>query len=235
MSLLLLYNSADVIIGNAVVAEANDTANSSAKLGIIAQAGVTDVADILTASATPAIKATLSQAEAADALDGQARLPVQIHASLIEAADMPVSAGAIALAGSAAIAEADDASAGAGAVAITAGAALIELDDTVIAQTFMGRVPLPYRKGGDGDWKRHEREKRWRDDLRRIIDEAWRIAGGEIDPVTRAELPPSDLSRIRVVLSRKADRKDFERAMAIAAAREQHARDEAIAVLLLAA
>lgn len=83
--------------------------------------------------------------------------------------------------------------------------------------------------------ERERREQKWKDDLRKIIDQSWRIADGEIDPVTFEPIPPPDYSAVIDELKRQAFALDQARAGAFIAEQERLQSDEAIAVLLLAA
>jgi hypothetical protein len=235
VSLLLLFNAGDVVAGSAAIMEQADTASASGGIAIAAITGVSEAADGLIAGGMLKVAATSVQSEAADMPGGQARLLVQAFAPLAETNDELASACVVSLGGMGEIIEIGDVSAAAATTSIMGALAIVETDDELAAGTFLGSVPLPYRRGGDDDWKQHEWEKHWQQDLRRIIDEAWRVANGEIDPVTRAELPQPDLSTVHDALSLLAERQATLHMRTVIAEQERRAEDEALALLLLAA
>lgn len=109
---------------------------------------------------------------------------------------------------------------------------------TDIAVT-IGAAPAPptiIRHGG-GDRKDYQtRQQESREELQRIIDQAWRIANGEIDPITLEAIPPPpppDYSLVQDALAAQAINEDQQRIEAFISAQERMRQDEAIAVLLL--
>lgn len=97
-------------------------------------------------------------------------------------------------------------------------------------------VVIDLRHGGGDRKDRQTREYESRERLQRIIDQAWRIANGEIDPVTLEEIPlppPPDYSLIENALANQAIELDQQRIEDFVTAQERAMEDEAVAVLLL--
>lgn len=224
---------------------------------IHADLAIGEAGDALSATSAVLIAGRLSAAEAADTIAATGVLPLTGSLSQIEARDDPASAGILPLAAAAAPTEANDTSAAAGAIDLAASAAITESDDTLAAASSAPvRARLSITEDDDtvlssfwpvlrfrprgGPWPVHDGEpgwsrRDWERDLRRIIDEAWRIANGEIDPVTRNELPPPDLSAVHDALAALADKRAGEHVSRVVADRERRAEEEAVALLLLAA
>lgn len=106
---------------------------------------------------------------------------------------------------------------------------------------FTSQTPTPIVIHRPGTWDpRQEYERRQREDeekRREIIERAWRIANGEIDPVTLEELPepiPVDLTAIKAALAGMQAEQDRHVIETFVAEQMRLHEDKAIAVLLLA-
>jgi hypothetical protein len=199
--------------GTASLTEAADTVSATGTLALKGVAAITEAHDVLAAAATLAIKGTLSSTEANATLAATGVLPIKGTVSVTEADDTVVAAGALALKG---------------VVSITLG------DVTVSADS---QMPILYpRRGGWDERQEFERRQReWQENLRRIIDRSWRIANGEIDPITFEPIPLPDYSIINAALAAQAMAIDRQRAEAFIAEAQRRQEDDAIAILLLAA
>jgi hypothetical protein len=216
--------------------EADDTVAGVATLLIKGTLSQTEAADTVVATGGLPIAATLARTEAGDTVTSTGVLSLTAAAAVIEANDTTAATGGILIQGALSVVEANDTVAATASAPIQARLSITEDDDTVVSSFW----PVLQVRPRGGPWPVHDDEPAWsrRDwerDLRRIIDEAWRIANGEIDPVTRAELPPPDLSAIHDALSLLADRRARQRIKAVIADHESRAEDEAVALLLLAA
>lgn len=186
--------------------------------------------------------AVLSLTEASDGLVAVGALAIKASAGPIEAGDALTSAGALALAASASVTEDGDACAGQCTLAIKAAQSAIEEADLLSAAGRLAGedLALPHAVRRGGPWPdphdaiarvRREREL----DLRRAIDEAWARAHGESESLACGEPPPPDLAAVCHALVQLAEARTEERLAIAIASRERSAKDEAVAVLLLAA
>lgn len=240
MSLLLLYQGASTTkIGTLSVTGANDTLSSTGTVAIKGTLSATEAADTISSGGTAALKGTLSVAVANDTIAATGAIALKSAGSITAANDTSSAAGAVALVGAAAIIEGSDALTGPAIVPVLAQLAATEDSDSVSSSFFPvlqirprgGPWPIP---GDEPVWRRDL----WDRDLRRVIEEAWRIANGEIDPVTRVERPPPpepDYAAVHEALAARATAAERDQVDQIVAARERLLEDEAIAILLLAA
>lgn len=197
----------------------------------------TEASDTPSVAGTLHIRSALTAAEASDTTSGDGALPIQGALAAGDATDLASSGGTLALSAILTTSESEDDLNVLGTLPIAGAISVAEADDTGSADTFMGGIPLPARPGGgeDSAWERYARERQWQADLRRIIEQAWRIAHGEIDSVTRDVKPPPDLRVILGVLSRRAEARVNEDLRSYVTKRQRCAEDDATAVLLLAA
>ncbi|MGE3875492.1 MAG: hypothetical protein AB7F74_21270 [Parvibaculaceae bacterium] len=92
------------------------------------------------------------------------------------------------------------------------------------------------RRHGADDRQEYERWlRKWQESLRRIIERSWRIANGEIDPVTLEPIPQPDLQGLAAALGLVEEARDRAALDAIVAENARRQEEEAITVLLLAA
>lgn len=230
---------------------------SLAATDVNADLDVTEDDDTLSASGGVHIQASLAATEANDVPSASGALQVTASAFITEQDDVGASTGTLSISGSVAVTEGDDVPSASGTVDVVGSLAVVEDDDTLSAQGLLGieaslaitedddtlsalaLMPIVYpRRGGIDEQEQEEferRKRRWKDDLGRIVDRSWRIANGEIDPVTFQPIPPPDFSAVIDELKRQALALDQERATAFVAQQEQMQEEEAIAVLLLAA
>jgi hypothetical protein len=216
------------------VTEQNDTLSSSATLDIQASLAATEASDIASTAGTVDIVGSTSASEANDTLAGTATLDIQATVSVTEANDIPSATGTADIAGSLSGTEANDTVAADATLGITAAAISTEDDDTLAASALM---PVWYpRRGGIDDREDYERWLRdWQERLRRVIDRSWRIASGEIDPVTFEPIPPPDFESLTAALALVQRARDQAAQEAFVAEEAQAQEEEAIAMLLLAA
>jgi hypothetical protein len=92
------------------------------------------------------------------------------------------------------------------------------------------------RRGGIDErqdiWRR---ELEWERDLKLVIDQAWAIAHGLMDPVTLEPIPPPDLEGLATALELIEQARDRAAADIVMEAEARRQEEEAIAILLLAA
>ncbi|QIG49561.1 hypothetical protein G5V57_18695 [Nordella sp. HKS 07] len=120
-----------------------------------------------------------------------------------------------------------------GAVGIAASLSIAEEEDTLSLSALMPTWYL--RRGGDDAWVQYEcRQREWEEQLRLIIDRSWRIANGEINPITFEPIPPPDHSAVVGELIHRALTLDQARTEAFIAEQERLQEEEAIAILLVA-
>ena len=222
------------IAGTLSVTEANDTLASAGTLPIVGMASLTEAGDTLTAIGTLALKGTASITEAGDTLNSAGVLPIVGTLSRTEADDTLSAVGALAIKGALSVVEQDDTLTGIGALAIRGTLSVTEADDTIAAT---GLMPIfyPRRGGWDERLEFERRQRQWEEDLRRIIDRSWRIANGEIDPITFEPIPPPDYSPVIGTLLDQALSLDRQRVETFIAEEQRRQEDDAIAILLLAA
>jgi hypothetical protein len=230
---------------------------SAGNVGISGTAGITEANDTAAATGTIAIKGTLSATLAGATLAATGALALKGTASITEAHDTVSATGTLALRGSASVAEADDTASSAGLLPVTGRLSAAEAGDTVssaggaaISATLDATSPevtaaatgqvvgmpiiITHRGGGE----RHDYERRlWRrqEELRRTIDQAWKIANGEIDPVTLEPVPPADLQSLAAALRLIHATRDQAVRDEFMAGEARLQEEEAVAVLLLAA
>ena len=218
----------------ASIAEAGDGIAAAGALAIRGLASIPGAVATLSATSRLAKKATASLPEAHDAasakggiaLLGTARMTASA-AALAAAAVLPV-AGAVGVIAKAATLAAVGASASFGRAAVTLqGVAISAAADT----------PSVYRGRGGIDERTalHRRERQWERDLKRIIDEAWDIAHGLIDPVTRESVAPPDVVGLAASLNEVRRQDDRKRIGTLMADEARLREEDAIALLLLAA
>lgn len=214
--------------------EGDDTLSVLAGLEIQGSLAAIEGDDVPTAAGELAVTGSLLATEADDTLASNATLTVAANAAITEGHDVPSSSGTVDLIGSAFIAEGNDTLTGNGAIPLAANAAITEGDDTLDG---LAQMPIVYpRRGGVDEREEYERRQRqWRESLRRIIDRAWAIAYGLIDPITLEPIPPPDHSRVIAALIDEARALDRSRAETFVAELRRAREEEAIALLLLAA
>lgn len=227
--------------GTASITEAADALSSAATILIKGAASPTEAGDTLSSTATLLIKGTLSATEAGDALTATGVLPIAGTLSVTEADDtlsadgvgQPITTGTLNLT------EADDRLTATAALAIVGTVTITEAADTLTAAATIADAPpagVFIRHGGIDErpelW-RQERERK--DDLRRIIDQAFAIANGEIDPVTLEPIPLPDFEGLALALRGAQEARDQADMETLLAAEVRRQEEEAIAVLLLAA
>lgn len=236
MSLLLLFHGslAGPVNADLAVTEADDTLSASATIGIIANVATTETDDVASASGTVEIVVSAAITEANDTLSSSATLALAATLAIVERGDIPSVSGTVDIVGSFAATEEDDSLSVSANLIVSAFLAVTERDDTLSASALM---PIWYpRRGGDDEWARYEqRQREWDEQLRQIIDRSWRIANGEIDPITFEPIPPPDYSPVIGELINQALTLDQARAEAFMAEQERRQEEEAISILLLAA
>lgn len=236
MSLLLLF--ADGVLGPVEGAfaaiEATDTPSASAVLQIAANVGQAEADDVASAAGATALAGSVALTEADDVGPATAALAIAAGLAGTEGDDVPSAIGALAIVASAAWGEQDDGISAASAVDIGATLTVAEADDILTVSALMPIWHL--RRGGDEAWAEYERGRRlWEDQLRQIIDRSWRVAGGEIDPVTFEPIPPPDHSAVIGGLIAQALALDRARTDVFIAEQERLQKEEAIAILLVTA
>lgn len=235
MSLLLLFAGAVVGPVNADLTfnEQDDTVSSTTTLDLIATLAVTEADDVASGAGTVDIVATAAITEAHDTVTAAATIEITATAAITEGGDVPSAAGTVDIVGSLALTEGDDAIAAAATIEILAVAVINEGDDTFEASAIM---PVFYpRRGGVDDREEYECWLRqWEESLRRIIDRAFAIAAGEIDPITGEPIPPPDHSPVIAAMLDQALSLDRRRVEAFMAEQRRLEEDDAMAVLLLA-
>lgn len=225
----------------ASITEATDTLSSAATLLVKGTGSVSEAGDTLSSAAALLIKGVLSATEAWDTLSAASILPITGTLSAAEADDTlsAQGAGQPVTTGSLDVTEADDSLSAAAALAVTGTVSVVEAADTLAATaTIADAPPAPVfvHVGGDDPRLIYERKQReWQESLRRIIDQAWRIANGEIDPVTLQPIPPPDLESLATALELIQQARDQAALDAFVAEEASRQEEEAIAVLLLAA
>jgi hypothetical protein len=203
--------------GTASIAEAGDTLSATGALALKGVAAVTEVTDTLASTGTLAIKGTLSSTEADDTL-------------------VSTGVGSVAITGTLAATEAGDTLSAAGTLAVRGTVGITEAGDTLAATGSTVVTIVSPRRGGWDERQEFERRRReWQESLRPIIDRSFRIANGEIDPVTFEEIPPPDYSNIKAVVAASEMALDQQRNEQFKAEQNHLQEDEAIAILLLAA
>ena len=240
MSLLLLFRSdpGGPLSGTVSVTEADDTVAAAAGLALGATASMAEAGDTVSALATLAIKGTLSASLANATLAATGTLALKGAASVTEAGDSVSSSAALAIRGTVGVAQADDivaATGGTGAITGSLGAMLADV--TASSSVALAQAPIVIAHGGGAD-DREEYERwlrNWQDDLRSTIDRAWKIANGEIDPLTLEPVPPADLASLTSALELIGQARDQAATDAFMAEEARLQEEEAIAMLLLAA
>lgn len=216
------------------VTEQDDTLSASATLEVRASLAATEANDALSSSGTLAIAATAAITEAGDTLTSAAKLDILATAAITEAGDTLSATGALLVQGALSSTEAGDTLASTGALPISATLSATEQGDTLSADS---QMPIFYpRRGGIDEREEFERRQReWQENLRRIIDRSFRIANGEIDPITFEPIPPPDYSLVQDLLASQAIALDRQRIEQFKAEQSRLQEDEAMAILLLAA
>jgi hypothetical protein len=214
------------------IAESDDVLDAAAALDVTATAATTEVNDGASSAGTLDLAGAGLFAEADDAVAGMATLDVTATVATAEADDGPSAAGVVQVTAALAITETDDALSSDAAIAIIAAGVMLESDDDVSASALM---PIFYpRRGGFDDREDYERWlKQWHEQLRRIIDRSFKIANGEIDPITFEPIPPPDYSPVIGAMISQALSIDQARTEAFMAEQRQLQEDDAIALLLL--
>lgn len=222
------------INGNLTRTEDDDVLAASGALSLTGSLGSTEIDDVATAAGALTVTASAFIAEAGDSGASTATVALAGALTVTEGADVPSASGTIDLVGSAAVIEQGDTLGALGALEIEASFSATEEDDTLSASALMP-IWCP-RRGGDDDWAKYERQQiEWHQQLRRIIDRSWRIANGEIDPVTFEPIQPPDYSVVIGELINQALALDQVRVKTFIAEQKRLQEEEAIAVLLLAA
>jgi len=218
------------------VVEADDTLTATVTLDLFGNLSATEADDVPSAAGALSIAASAFITEADDTLAADTTLDIVASVALTEGNDVPSASGTVDIVAAFSAVEDDDSISASANLIVSAFLTITEEDDTLSASALM---PIVYpRRGGIDEQEQEEferRKRRWKDDLGRIVDRSWRIANGEIDPVTFQPIPPPDFSAVIDELKRQALALDQERAAAFVAQQEQMQEEEAIAVLLLAA
>jgi hypothetical protein len=223
-----------LIQGTLSSTEANDTLSATAMLAIKGTASITEADDTLAATATLAIKGTVPITEASDTLSAAATLAIKGTLAATEANDTLAAAGMLVITGVLTLTEQGDTIVSAGVLPIATTLAITEAGDTLAAASQMP-IFYPRRGGWDERLEFERRQREWQEDLRRIIDRSWRIANGEIDPITFKPIPPPDYSPVIETLLNQALSLDRQRVDAFIAEERRRQEDDAVAILLLAA
>jgi hypothetical protein len=204
-----------------------------------ATASITEADDTLSGSATALIKGTLSASLADSTLSTTGALLIKGTLSATLAAVTLASTAALAIKANAAIVGADDTLTATGTTGANTGRVNAVLANaTVSASGQVAQVPIIVGQRGGGSDEQHDYERRqrdWQEDLRRIIDQAWKIANGEIDPATLEPIPPADLASLASALELIEQERDQAVIDAFMAEEAWLQEEEAIALLLLAA
>lgn len=236
MSLLLLFAGGPIgpIQGDLTIIEFNDGLTASSSLPVSGSTGSIEVDDVATSAGALVITAQAFVGEVDDTGVANAMLSLAGIVTIAEGDDVPSTKGTVAVVGSAASVEESDRSLMQGAVGVGAYLAAIEEDDLLSVSALM---PIWYpRRGGSDEWAHNEqRQIEWQEQLRRIIDRSWKVAHGEIDPVTFLPIPPPDYSSVIEELRRQALALDQTRIQAFVEEHERLQEEEAISILLLAA
>ena len=216
------------------VTEQDDTLSASATIDIQASLAATEASDVASALGKVDIAGSAAVTEANDTVAATTTLDIAASLAVTEADDVPSASGAVDIVGSVAASEANDTLLADATIGIVASVIVTEGDDTLDASALM---PIWYpRRGGIDDRQEYERWLyEWQESLRRIVDRSWRIANGEIDPVTFEPIPPPDLESLAAAVTlvqQVCDQAAQDETLAEDARRQE---EEAIAVLLLAA
>jgi hypothetical protein len=214
------------------VTEQDDTIAAVATIETRASLALTEGDDVASAAGTLDIVSSAFITEADDTLSAIATLGIAATAATTEADDVPSAASTLGIVGALAITESDDTLAMSAAIGVTATTIIAEGDDTVDASALM---PIFYpRRGGADDREDYDHWlKQWHEQLRLIIDRSFKIANGEIDPVTFEPIPPPDYSPVVAAMISQALSIDQARAGAFMAEQRQLQEDDAMAMLLL--
>lgn len=236
MSVLLLFAGGPIgpIQGDLTIIEANDGLAASSSLPVSGSTGSIEVDDVATSAGALVITAQVFVGEADDTGVANATLSLTGSTLVTEDNDVPSVEGTVTIVGSADFIEDNDIFATGGAVGAAAAFAAVEEDDELSASALMPIWHL--RRGGAAEWARYERQQiEWQEQLRQIIDRSWRIAHGEIDPLTFLPIPPPDYSAVIDEMMRQSQAIDQARVEAFIAEQEQQQEEEAVSLLLLAA
>lgn len=217
-----------------IVTEADDAAAATATLDLQGSLATTEGDDFATADGALLITASSFPIEDDDVAVATGTLGIVANATAAEADDIPSAAGTIDIVGSVVLTEADDSIAAGAENGIAANVVITEEDDT-IAFTALMPIWYPRRGGVDEQQEFERRQEEWQKDLRRVLDEAWLIAAGIIDPVTRQVIPLPDYSPVIQGMLDQALAVDQARTEAFRAEEARQQEGDAIAVLLLAA
>jgi hypothetical protein len=214
--------------------EQDDTLSAQAAIEVQASLTATEANDVAALAGVVDIVGSAAVAEGNDTIAGTAALDIAAGAAVTEANDVPSAGGTIEIVGSLAAAEANDGLSADTMLGIAATASIGESGDALDASALM---PVFYpRRGGSDDRVDYERWQRdWQENLRRIIARSWRIAEGEIDPVTFEPIPPPDLESVAAALTRVQQARDQVALAEFVAEEGRRQEEEAIAMLLLAA
>lgn len=161
-------------------------------------------------------------------------------ASITEADDTLTATSGLTIAGMLSATEAND-TLSATAIGANRGQLNVTEDDDTLTSSFFPVLRVNQR--GSGPWPdpgdyAAKRKREWEEELKRIIDRAFRIANGEIDPETLEPIPepvPPDLSMVNDALASRALAADQAKIDAYIADEQRRQEDEAMAILLLAA
>ncbi|MGE0007790.1 MAG: hypothetical protein AB7S92_19690 [Parvibaculaceae bacterium] len=250
----IVVKPSSLISAAASVTGEDGTVSAGGAVALAGTAALTGIGDTVSAAATAALAGTAAMAEADHALAATGVLAIAGAAGMIEAGDaVSAAVAANGAVGALAAAAADQAVAAAGAVPVAGtlattaatglaaegavairGEALIALGDAAAAAPARMPVVYPRRGGIDEREELRRRELEWERDLRRIIEEAWAVAHGLVDPVTLAPVPPPDFDGLAGALAsarQAVDRESLEALLADVARREE---EEAMVILLAA-
>jgi hypothetical protein len=218
--------------GTAGMAETNDTIWAR---GVAARNGGASMA---VAGNSPAargaltLKAMTALVGTSNAAVASAILPVAGTLGAVEARDMVSSAGGTRATAALGATLADVSLAADGAAAI-AGRSTIILADAKMSASAAKPAVILRRAGSDGsdEFERHQRE--WRQDLRRVIDDAFGIAGSLVDPDMPG--PPPDFAGLAGALHLRRQAMEQETVELLLAEEARRQEEDAMAILLLAA
>lgn len=237
MSLLLLFHGsppAGPVSGDLAITESSDVLSASSVLPLNGSLTPTEADDVGIASGTLTVAASVIVTEGDDACASGATVALVGGLAAAEGDDVPAAGGRVDIVASIAVSENSDALATQGAIGVKGELSAVEGDDALSASALM---PIFYPRRGGGDlWAKYEqRQIEWGQQLSRIIDRSWRIAHGEIDPVTLLPVPPPDYSPVTGELINRARALDQTRVEAFIAEQKRQQEEDAISILLLVA
>ena len=183
-SYLVLRAVRTAVSATASMAEARDTVAAVGALALRGSASNQGAVATLSAAGRLALKGTASLPRANDAASAKGGIALRATAGMTASAAALSAAGVLPIGGAVAVTGNAMTLASAGASA-GFGRAVVTLQGVTVSAA-AGKLAF-YRRHGAIDERDalRRREREWERDLKRIIDEAWAIAHGLIDPVTR--------------------------------------------------